>query len=364
MITRAQARDRISHSGPYFVGLKQKTFKNVVQYCSTDIIDMSVVDKFLLSINKWKCLFFDTESNGKLKFNVPPNKGQEGRIPVVFGNPDGLVLIFHDARMVPQKIKDICADFGYVKFQSGIEKDIELLKPFGFTFRGIVDVQTLMALGNPASDKSGIEECTRFVWQTASKPTKEFRIKWITKFNNYYIRENMEEECLAHSVQDVLVPYAIALKVAIEIARARGLDSASDDIFPILNEAFELAMSKAPADIRNDKTGYLKLNINDNWIKDDDPKFDTPFQFNSHHIIQRIRCARGDLVEVVESGLTQEQVINRARRHLKLLKNRLPPSSEMSFSDFRFHIMDHCAHCGSQDHKAEACTDRLAVPCQ
>ncbi len=94
---------------------------------------MSVVDKFLLSVNKWKCLCFDTKSNGKLKFNVPPNKGQEGRIPVVFGNPDGLVLILHDARMVPQKIKDICADFGYVKLQCGIENDIELLKPLGFT---------------------------------------------------------------------------------------------------------------------------------------------------------------------------------------------------------------------------------------
>jgi hypothetical protein len=47
----------------------------------------------------------------------------------------------------------------------------------------------------------------------------------------------MEKECLRHSVQDVVVPYAIMLKVALEITKLRQTD-AYKKIFPALNEAW------------------------------------------------------------------------------------------------------------------------------
>jgi len=370
-VTLAEANRLISRKGPFFVGVHQKLFPKVTQFKSGDRTDTEMVKDFLISVRAWRCLCFDTETNGELPFLLPPNRGQPGRVPVVFGNPEGQVLIFHDPRDVPQAIKDICADFGYVKFQSGIENDILLLKKCGFTFRGIVDVQTLLTLAKPASRYCGIEECSRYVWQTDPRSNEKLRIKWLDKkFMFHYVRQDMTEDCLAHSVQDVLTPFAVALKLAIEVTKLRGIDQASENIFPALNEAFELCMSKAPADIRNSKADCLdKTFPPNNWINDECPNYSLPFQFNSHHIVQRIRRARGDLVEVFSTGLSQSQIIERARKHLALLKTdkfplgRMPPAAEQAFIDLRYHLMDHCEYCGSQDHKGNTCTI-LAVPCQ
>jgi hypothetical protein len=89
-------------------------------------------------------------------------------------------------------------------------------------------------------------------------------------------------------------------------------------------------------------------------------------------MVQQIWCARGDLVEVFNTGLTQKQIIERAQKHLELFiapedpkhKLRLPTATEQAYINLRYHMMDHCNHCGgSQLHKSSACTI-LAVPCQ
>jgi hypothetical protein len=95
----------------------------------------------LLSVDDWRVLCFDTESDGKMLYKVEPNKGKPGWIPIVFGNPAGQVLVFHDSCETPQELRDRCADFRYVKFQSGAEHDLAHLKRNGFSdFRGVVNV--------------------------------------------------------------------------------------------------------------------------------------------------------------------------------------------------------------------------------
>ncbi len=103
----------------------------------------------------------------------------------------------------------------------------------------------------------------------------------------------MEKECLRHSVQDVVVPYAIMLKVALEITKLRQTD-AYENIFPALNEALELCMSKSPADLRNENGGCLKPTLRKNLINDDCLSWSTLFQLNAHRFVQRIRRARGE----------------------------------------------------------------------
>ena len=364
VISRTEANRLISRQGPYFVNIRRPDFSKVTQYKTAERTDPQTIKDFLVSVKAWRCLCFDTEDDGKSPFLQQPNRGQPGRVPVIFGSPDGQVLIFHDPRDVPQSIKDICADFAYVKLQSGIENDIKLLEKSGFKFRGIVDVQTLFALAKPELDACGIQECTRYVWETTS--FEKLRIPWLQKFKHQYANQNMTGDCLAHSIQDVLTPYAIALKLAIEVSDLRDLKSPTENIFPAMNEAFELCMSKSPADLRNPSACYLdksKCGKINNWINDICPSFSLPFQFNSHFIVQRIRRARGDLVERFDTGLTQPQIIERAQRHLNLLKGRLPTATEQAFLDLRYHLLDHCRHCGSQDHESDVCTV-LAVPCQ
>ena len=172
----------------------------------------------------------------------------------------------------------------------------------------------------------------------------------------------MEKACLCHSVQDVLVPFAILLKVALVITESRQITDSYENVFPVLNEALELCMSKSAVDLRNPNAGYIKPTINENLINDGHLFGKSPFKFNSHRHVQRIRRARADLVEKFDTGLTWAQTLDRARTHFALLNHHLPNANEASYLDLRFHLADHCSFCGSQEHGPDKCSV-LSVPC-
>jgi hypothetical protein len=46
--------------------------------------------------------------------------------------------------------------------------------------------------------------------------------------------------------------------------------------------------------------------------------------------------------------------------HVDFFRGRMPFSNK--FLDLRFHLMDHCVHCGSLEHRSEACSE-LAILC-
>ncbi len=295
----------------------------------------------------------------------------------MFGNPAGQVLVFHDSRQTPQELRDRCADFCYVKFQSEAEHDLAHLKKNGFSdLRGVVDVQTLITLIRPATKQSGIEFCTQYVWGNDTKineyaavyvrvgvPKKsKIRIEWSTGFETFYERENWKGFSLYHSCQDVLTPFAILVKIALEITKLRGqADNERENIFITMNKALELCLSKAPADIHNPNNDCLAKVVEEekliNWINDEAVEHCTPFQFNLHALVQRIQRARADLVEYYINKLRWDKIQTLALHHLDLLHGRMPFSNELKFMDLRFHIMDQCAHCGSLEHRSEACAE-------
>jgi hypothetical protein len=380
--SRSDALKLITKTGPFYYDSKSRGNLNICQVKSGNHINPEALRTFLLSVDDWRVLCFDTESDGKMLYKVEPNKGEKGRIPIVFGKPAGQVLVFHDSRETPQELRDRCADFRYVKFQSGAEHDLAHLKRNGFLdFRGVVDVQMLITLIRPATVQSGIEFCTQYVWgddteqneyeagyQKVDIPDEnKIRIKWTTKFNPFYQREDWEKLSLYHSCQDVLTPYAILVKIALEITEIRGqAEDKSENIFITMNEALELCLSKALADIHNIRNDSLARVVEDtkliNWINDEAVEHCTPFQFNSHALVQRIRQARADLVEFHVNELRWDEIHTLALHHLDLLHGRMPFSNELKFVDLRFHIMDHCTHCGSLEHQSNTCFKRT-VPC-
>jgi hypothetical protein len=164
-LSRSDALKLIAKTGPLYYDANSSSRRNVCQVKSGNHINPEALKTFLLSVDNWRVLCFDTESDGKMLYKVEPNKGKPGQIPIVFGNPAGQVLVFHDSRETPQELRDCCADFRYVKFQSGAKHDLAHLKQIGFLdFRGVVDVQTLITLIRPATKQSGIEFCTQYVW--------------------------------------------------------------------------------------------------------------------------------------------------------------------------------------------------------
>jgi hypothetical protein len=243
-----------------------------------------------------------------------------------------------------------------------------MLKNNGFAFfRNVVDVQTLITLVRPDTKECGIDFCTKYVWEDKTDLAEVLRVKWTRFFNSGYLSENMKDLSLKHSVQDVLTPFAILVKIGLEIADLRGdTDEPNENIFHTMNEALELCVSKAPADIRNEGHNNLVRTKEEgkllNWINDEAIDYCTPFQFNSHYLVHRIRRARSDLIEYYDTGLTWEEINDLALIHIDLLKGRMPISNELNYLDLRFHLMDHCAHCGSQDHESDLCLEHTA-PC-
>jgi hypothetical protein len=310
-LSRSDALKLIAKTGPFYYDAKSSGDLNVCQVKSGNHSNPEVLRTFLLSVDDWRVLCFDTESDGKMLYKVEPNKGKPGRILIVFGNLAKQVLVFHDSRETPQELRDRCADFRYVKFQSGAEHDLAHLKQNRFLdFRGVVDVQTLITLIRPATKQSGIELCTQYVWGDDTERNEyeigykkvdipdenKIRIKWTTKFNPLYKREDWKKFLLYHSCQDVLTPFAILVKIALEITEIRGqAGDENENIFITMNEALELCLSKAPADIRNPNNDSLARVVEEekliNWINDEAVEHCTPFQFNSHALVQRIRRA-------------------------------------------------------------------------
>ena len=132
-LSRSDALKLIAKTGPLYYDANSSGDRNTCQVKSGNHINSEALKTFLLSVDEWRVLCFDTESNGTMLYKVEPNKGNPGRIPIVFGNPAGQVLVFHDSRQTPQELKDRCADFRYVKFQSGAEHDLAHLKKNGFS---------------------------------------------------------------------------------------------------------------------------------------------------------------------------------------------------------------------------------------
>jgi hypothetical protein len=132
-LSRSDALKLIAKTGPLYYDANSSGDRNTCQVKSGNHINAEALRTFLLSVDEWRVLCFDTESNGTMLYKVEPNKGNPGRIPIVFGNPAGQVLIFHDSRQTPQELKDRCTDFRYVKFQSGAEHDLAHLKKNGFS---------------------------------------------------------------------------------------------------------------------------------------------------------------------------------------------------------------------------------------
>ncbi len=97
-LLRSDALKLIAKTGPFYYD------RNVCQVKSGNHINPEALKTFLLSVDDWRVLCFDTESDGTMLYKVEPKRGNPGRIPIVFGNPAGQVLVFHDSRETPQEL--------------------------------------------------------------------------------------------------------------------------------------------------------------------------------------------------------------------------------------------------------------------
>jgi hypothetical protein len=103
-LSRSDALKLIAKTGPLYYDANSSGDRNTCQVKSGNHINAEALKTFLPSVDEWRVLCFDTESDGKMLYKVEPKKGNPGRLPIVFGNPAGQVLVFHDSRQTPQEL--------------------------------------------------------------------------------------------------------------------------------------------------------------------------------------------------------------------------------------------------------------------
>jgi hypothetical protein len=116
-ISHQEALQLIARTGPFFKNASSSGNLKICQVKSGGHINAEVLKTVLLTVDVWRVICLDMEGDSKLLYKVGPNKGKKGRVPVVFRNPAGMVLIFHDSRQVPAELVKCCADFWYIKLK-------------------------------------------------------------------------------------------------------------------------------------------------------------------------------------------------------------------------------------------------------
>ena len=341
-LSLALARKMIALNGRYFV--KQTPDQKVYEFKAktkraTD--NHPGVVQFVEEAKEWRMLSFDTEGDGKLP---------GGRVFICFGSPvTGMVLCFHDLEDIPESIRTLLADYRYAKIQSGISGDVKLLQGLGVKVRGLVDTGTVMALLDPKSVRFGAKTQIQKVWGSGHHQD------WLPFFMSDYEKQQLSDKNKRHSFQDVLTPFAILIKTAIQEAEMR-MYGPADDIFPIINEALELSYSKSPKDLRHPSDGKITSEAFTMWHP---PNVDSIFSLNGQFAVQRIRKARGDFVERFENRPAHLQETFQEKRAFALKmwpNNILPSSNDMRWGNLGLKQYDaRCHNCASRNHRREFC---------
>jgi hypothetical protein len=77
-LSRSDALKLITKTGPLYYDSNSSGDRNTCQVKSGNHINAEALKTFLLSVDEWRVLCFDTESNGKMLYKVEPNKGNPG----------------------------------------------------------------------------------------------------------------------------------------------------------------------------------------------------------------------------------------------------------------------------------------------
>lgn len=121
-------------------GEKQNFFKHFCagRKCNFDIGD------FVKTVQKYRIISLDTE-------------GKNGRIFLILGNFLGDVLLFNDARNIPQELRDILSDINIFKIQSNVEEDVKILaEECKIRVVGMADSQVVHGCFNLGSDDGNV----------------------------------------------------------------------------------------------------------------------------------------------------------------------------------------------------------------
>jgi hypothetical protein len=266
------------------------------------------------------------------------------------------VVIFHDARDIPSELRDILANFGYFKVQSGIRVDVELLALFGIAVKGLVDSRVVMGLVPPAP---GFRGKTGSAAQMAAIWPNERGVSWHSDFLDAYEKQDLSGRVLRHSLQDVMVPIAISVLAAKCEAERRDL-SLRDNLFPILNELWEMCAGKDPDILFGPSGSFGKCpRVESRWRLSHHPK-SAVCELNSHSEVQDIRMARGNFVEPIQDGRSDLERLGLAENATAALR-KLPTSKDLRAIDLCLALSLLCQKCGSSEHgpEFESCPSKL-----
>lgn len=156
------------------------------------------LSKFLDVIKKYRILAIDTE-------------GKTARISLLLGSIHGHVLIFNNARNIPNQFAEVIDDVDVYKIQSAISEDFKVLKEIGLPMTGTADTQLIFgAFVDPGvGNKVGTTRQCLFL----GFPDTPYLLN---KCNFEKCTDEPNTHSMRHAVEDCRVPFLTVFK-AVEI---------------------------------------------------------------------------------------------------------------------------------------------------
>ena len=310
---------------------------------STEEQDM-FISKMLQNIRTYRYIIIDSEGNLKLrKFH-----GEGFRLFISIGDFHGNVLLFPEADDIPSEFRDILQDWRYVKIQSAIEIDMNLLlkidNPIHVT--GWADTQVLFkAFLSPEAERTKPEAILSFLGREYKNWPLVFR------YGYYHIPKDAQ----MHSAQDSRLPTLVLLK-AVELRAKRLGYGSEDDVFPLARLALDLSRHVSMANAR----GHLSLDVDKNWRPPLRKEKGTPNEFGLNDAVEltRIRMAQEDFLEVTFPPGQEPEDFELTQTAIRLWANKKLPSHNLTMAKnetIQEELNQRCTKCGEENHRFKTC---------
>jgi len=197
------------------------------------------------------------ENAYKYRILVVDTEQKVNPVFLIVGDFEGNVVLFSDARNIPQELKDVLQDVSVFKLQSDMVEDKTILKEAGIDLLGLADSQVILgtfitpgetALGSGAQSKAV---------GAMVRPYHPFGMRFDVP--------NPNRLSLLHAVSDGRVPLLIAFKAAEMRAAAMTVPIKSDEnVFDLIIDVLNRVAAVPRRVVTNGRPA--RCTVEENWL--------------------------------------------------------------------------------------------------
>lgn len=155
--------------------------------------NITAIRKFIYNAREYRIIAADTEK-------------KENPVFLILCDFEGNVLLFHDARNIPQELKEVLEDVTITKLQSNVVEDKQVLKKAGIDMKGLADTQVITgSFVSPGATNLGSK---------AQAQLLEVEVRGFNFRTMHFDKTPLSDVCKLHAISDGRVPLMILFRAA------------------------------------------------------------------------------------------------------------------------------------------------------